>query len=154
MTHQQNNQVMTVHDRDGAPIHVGREIDVCGTAAAGSPDVVLRLGNPTGRGAETYLTPDQARQVAWALLNAAQTPTDQAEPVDDLDTADPLNSMVDLHRALDEAAHIDPSAADWRLYAHDSDGFTHHVVGVSLASGETGEWIALELRETDHPDDQ
>lgn len=46
-----------IRDRDDMPIQVGREVDVYGTVAADSPDVVLQVGNPTGRGAEVYLTP-------------------------------------------------------------------------------------------------
>lgn len=134
-----------IRDRDGAPIHVGREIDVCGTAAAGSPDVVLRLGNPTGRGAETYLTPGQARQVAWALLTATQDHTGLVSP---------LATIPDLYHALDHAVHHDPDTATRPVYAYDPiHGTYHEIATVDTDSGD-GQWVVLELQETAQPDDQ
>jgi len=143
-----------IRDRDDMPIQVGREVDVHGTVAADSPDVVLRLGNPANHGAEAYLTPAQARALAHALLTATQPSTDTADPVDDLDGAIPLDNLIELNHTLDAVVRLDPSAADWPLYAEDENGFSYHVIGATLYGAEEPPWVALLLQGTNLPGDQ
>lgn len=133
-----------IRDRDDMPIQVGREVDVHGTVAADSPDVVLRLGNPANHGAEAYLTPGQARALAHALLTATQDHTGLVSP---------LATIPDLYHALDHAVHHDPDTATRPVYAYDPiHGIYHEIATVDTDSGD-GQWVVLELQETHQPDD-